>query len=150
MSPKRRRRRSSFFREHSLSLIVAAVWLGLLFSYLRSDPSTHIGALVGNAVADWLGMLVFIIATKYFFETKSRESRQPHPRVHERVARFLVEHSLSIVLLVTGAIWVAIYVHSDAQSKSGTVIGNIVSEWTQILGLVLMTKYAREAGSKEG
>jgi hypothetical protein len=29
------------------------------------------------------------------------------------------------------------------------VIGNIVSEWTQVLGLVLITKYAREQGSKE-
>ena len=27
--------------------------------------------------------------------------------------------------------------------------GNIVSEWTQILGLVIITKYTREAKSKE-
>jgi hypothetical protein len=28
-------------------------------------------------------------------------------------------------------------------------VGNIVSEWTQILGLVLMTKRLLEVGSKE-
>jgi len=26
----------------------------------------------------------------------------------------------------------------------------VVSDWTQVLGLVLLTKYARERGSKEG
>ena len=41
------------------------------------------------------------------------------------------------------------YAHSDANGKAGQVIGNIVSEWTQVLGLVLITKYARETGSKE-
>jgi len=30
------------------------------------------------------------------------------------------------------------------------VIGNIVSAWTQLLGLVVITKYSREKGSKEG
>jgi hypothetical protein len=30
------------------------------------------------------------------------------------------------------------------------VVGNIVSEWTQILGLVLLTKRLTEVGSKEG
>jgi hypothetical protein len=32
----------------------------------------------------------------------------------------------------------------------GQVIGNIVSGWTQLLGLVIITKYTREIGSKEG
>lgn len=31
----------------------------------------------------------------------------------------------------------------------GQVVGNIVSEWTQILGLVLLTKRLLETGSKE-
>jgi hypothetical protein len=35
-------------------------------------------------------------------------------------------------------------------SKAGQVLGNIVSDWTQVLGLVVLTKYAREIGSKEG
>jgi hypothetical protein len=37
----------------------------------------------------------------------------------------------------------------DAQGKWGEVVGNIVSEWTQVLGLVLLTKRLVEAGSKE-
>jgi hypothetical protein len=37
----------------------------------------------------------------------------------------------------------------DSNSKWGQVVGNIVSEWTQIVGLVLMTKRLLERGSKE-
>jgi hypothetical protein len=37
----------------------------------------------------------------------------------------------------------------NANSKWGQVVGNIVSEWTQIVGLVLMTKRLLERGSKE-
>jgi hypothetical protein len=37
----------------------------------------------------------------------------------------------------------------DATSKWGQVVGNIVSEWLQTLGLVLMTKIFIERGSKE-
>jgi hypothetical protein len=62
---------------------------------------------------------------------------------------FAVRHSLSIVLATTGVLWAIVYARSDVNGKAGQVIGNIVSEWTQILGLVLITKYARETGSKE-
>src|SRR5436190_22434110 len=118
--------------------------------YRRSDPSTHLGAFYGNALADWLGTFVFIVATKYFFEVGSAESRKPRGRLHERVGGFLIEHSLTLVLMVTGIAWVVVYARSDVDGKAGQVIGNIVSEWTQILGLVVITKYASEAGSKEG
>ena len=37
----------------------------------------------------------------------------------------------------------------DSESKWGQVVGNIVSEWTQVLGLVLMTKRLIESRSKE-
>ena len=62
--------------------------------------------------------------------------------------RFLV--SLTLVLALTGFGWVVLYARSDVDSKSGQVVGNIVSAWTQVLGLVVITKYARESGSKEG
>ena len=149
MSRGTRHTKPGFFRQHSLSLIVAAVLAFLFLMYQRSDASTHLGTFYGNAVADWLGMLVFIIATKYFFEIGSRESRRPHPKFHMRLARFVVQHSLTIVLALTGAAWVAGYARSDVKSKSGEVLGNIVSEWTQVLGLVLITKFARETKSKE-
>ena len=119
-------------------------------AYQRSDKTTHLGTFYGNAVADWLGTLVLVVATKYFFETGSAESRKPHSHLHIRIGRFLGRHSLTVVLLATGAVWVAIYVRSDVDSKYGAVVGNIVSQWTQLLGLVLITKYASEIGSKEG
>jgi hypothetical protein len=37
----------------------------------------------------------------------------------------------------------------DPESKWGQVVGNIVSEWTQLLGLALMSKKLMEVGSKE-
>jgi hypothetical protein len=138
-------------RSHSLSISITAVVVALLFLYAGSDPHTHAGAFFGNAIADWLGVLMFVVSTKYFFEIGSGESRKPRARhLHTRVGRWLLAHSLTLVLALTGVIWVWIYLRSDVDSKAGQVIGNIVSDWTQVLGLVLLTKYARESGSKEG
>ena len=142
--------RKGFIQKHGLSLAVGGillVWLGL---YRQSDPSTHIGAFYGNATADWLGTLVIVVATKYLHEIGSAESRPPHPKSHSAVVCFLVDHSLTIALLVTGALWAVLYARIDANGKAGQVVGNIVSEWTQIFGLVVMTKYVGEKGSKEG
>jgi hypothetical protein len=150
MTRKRRRPSASFLRDHSLSLALSALLAFLWLMYGRSDPETHLGAFYGNAIGDWLGVLVFVIATKYFFETGSGESRKPSRHFHLRAGRFLLEHSLTIVLALTGMAWAAVYARSDVNSKAGQVIGNVVSDWTQVLGLVLMTKYARERGSKEG
>jgi len=49
-------------------------------------------------------------------------------------------------------VWIAIFRRMDPSSRSGQVIGNIVSEWTQILGLMWMTQdrdgsWIEEAGS---
>jgi len=147
---KRHAHRSSFVREHSLSLLLVGGVLLVCLLYSFSDSRTHIGAFYGNAIADWLGVLAFVVATKYFVEIGSGESRQPTPRFHERVVQLLLEHSLTIVLLITGVAWATAYARSEVDSKAGQVIGNITSNWTQILGLVLLTKYAKERGSKEG
>ena len=144
------KRRRSFLRQHSLVLVLAAIVVFLVVAYSHADQTTHLGTFYGNAIADWLGALVVVIATKYFYETGSAESRKPHPRMHVRLGRFLVRHSLTLVLLATGAVWVVVYTRSDVNSKYGAVAGNIVSQWTQILGLVLITKYAWEVRSKEG
>ena len=149
MTSGKRQARLSGLRKHSLGLAVGAI-LALWFAlYVRSDPSTHAGAFYGNALADWLGTFMIVLATKYFYELGSAESRRPHPRTRSRVLRFVIDHSLTIVLIVTGAAWLALYAAMDPQGKAGQVVGNIASEWTQLFGLVVMTKYLREIGSKE-
>jgi hypothetical protein len=148
MNEKRARKRS-FLREHSLSITSAAI-LGLwVFLYRRSDPSTHVGSFFGNAIADWTGLLVMVLATKYMYEKGSAESRRPPKDVLGSVFERLRDHSLTIFLLLTGAGWVFVYASVESESKWGQVVGNIVSEWTQILGLVLMTKVLIERRSKE-
>lgn len=145
-----RARTESFATRHGLGLAVAAILAGWLSLYVRSDPQTHWGAFFGNAIADWLGTLVIVIATKYFYEIGSAESRPPHPKARRRLVRLLIDHSLSVGLLATGAVWITVYARMDANGKAGQVVGSIVSEWTQVLGLVVMTKYLGEARSKEG
>lgn len=149
MGPARQRKPHGVLQAHSLSLTVAGILALWLVLYVRGDPSTHAGAFFGNAFADWLGTFLIVIATKYFYEIGSAESRPPHPKSRGRFARLLVDHSLTILLVVTGAAWAAGYARMDPDGKAGQVVGNIVSEWTQILGLVVMTKYTREIGSKE-
>ena len=146
----RKKKSPSFLREHSLSLTVAAILVFLLLMYSRSDPSTHLGSFFGNAIADWLGVLVFVIVSKYCYEIGSGESKKPARHFHVRVARLLINHSLTIALALTGAVWVVVYLRSDVNSRWGQVVGNIVSAWAQVLGLVIITKYAWEIGSKEG
>ena len=143
------RQKKSVFRRHSLTIVagtVLAVWIVL---YSISDPSTHSGSFFGNAIADWSGVLVTVLATKYLYERGSAESKQPRGILPRRWEELLRDHSLTIFLALTGAVWVAAFLHMDAQGKWGQVVGNIVSEWTQVLGLVLMTKRLIETGSKE-
>jgi hypothetical protein len=150
MTPSRKNAASrGFLREHSLGLTVLALLLAWLFLYVTSDPSTHLGAFYGNAVADWLGTLIIVVATKYLYEIGSPESRQPHPRSRSAFMRFVIDHSLTIGLAFTGILWAIFYSRLDVDGKTGQVVGNIVSEWTQIIGIVVITKYTREIGSKE-
>lgn len=146
----RSQRKDGFARRHGLGAAVAAILCVWLVLYVRSDPETHLGAFFGNATADWLGSLIIVIATKYFYEIGSGESRRPHPRSRSALVRALIDHSLTIVLVVTGAAWAVAYSRMNANGKAGQVVGNIVSEWTQVIGLVVMTKYLGEIRSKEG
>lgn len=140
---------SSRLKKHSLGIGVASIVALWFVLYMRGNPSTHSGAFYGNALADWLGSLMIVIATKYFYELRSAESRNPHPRSRSPLKRFVVDHSLTIVLVLTGVAWASLYAALDPQGKAGQVVGNIVSEWTQLLGLVIMTKYLYEVGSKD-
>lgn len=139
----------SFFRRHSLTIVSAAIltlWIAL---YTASNPATHLGSFFGNAIADWSGLVVMVIATKYLYERGSAESKRPPGILPKPWEGFLRDHSLTIFLLITGAAWIAAFARMDAQGKWGEVVGNIVSEWTQVLGVVLMTKGLVERGSRE-
>src|SRR4051812_30581629 len=107
MTSRKRHRRAGGLKRHSLSLTVGAILVLWFVLYMRGDPSTHIGAFYGNALADWLGSFMIVIATKYFYELGSAESRQPHPEGRARITRVVIDHSLTIVLVITGAGWVA-------------------------------------------
>jgi hypothetical protein len=150
MKSRSRRKPQGFARRHGLGAGVAAILCLWLILYLRADPQTHWGAFFGNATADWLGTFIIVIATKYFYEIGSDESRSPHPASRNAFVCFLVDHSLTLALIITGAMWIVAYARMDANGRAGQVVGNIVSEWTQVLGLVVMTKYLGETRSKEG
>lgn len=146
---KQSRKPKTFLQKHSLSLAALGVVILLIALYSRSNPSTHVGSFFGNAIADWTGVFVTIVMTKFLYEKGSAESKQPKGILPSRVLELLREHSLTIFLVITGIGWVLAFWAMDSESKWGQVVGNIVSEWTQILGLVLMTKRLVESGSKE-
>ena len=59
------------------------------------------------------------------------------------------EHSLTIFLVLTGLGWAVLFLRVDPENKWGTVVSNIMSEWSQQIGLVVLTKKLIESGSKE-
>ncbi len=121
----------------------------LIALYCRSNPNTHLGSFFGNAIADWTGVFVTVVMTKHLYEKGSSESKKPKGKLPSKAIELLREHSLTLFLLVTGIAWVLAFRAMNPGSRWGQVVGNIVSEWTQILGLVLMTKRLIEVGSKE-
>ena len=141
--------RRSWIFKHSLTIVSVAILAAWITLYSRSDPATHAGAFFGNAVADWTGLVVMVLGTKYLYERGSAESRKPRGVLPKRWETLLRDHSLTLFLLLSGGIWTAAYIHMDAQGRWGQVVGNIVSEWTQVLGIVLMTKRLVEHGSKD-
>lgn len=142
-------RKRSFFHEHSLSIVSGAILLLWICLYVFSNPSTHVGSFFGNAIADWTGTVVMVLATKFLYEKGSSESRRLPKTVLRPALEWVRDHSLSLFLLVTGIGWVVFYAVMDANGKWGQVVGNVVSEWTQIFGVVLMTKRFIERHSKE-
>src|ERR1700736_3861083 len=145
---KRSRSLKKILHRHSLSLAALGVVVLLIVLFL-SDPATHLGSFFGNAIADWTGVLVTVVMTKHLYEKGSAESKQPKGEVPSAVAEFLHEHSLTLFLVATGVVWVFVFRAMNPESRWGQVVGNIVSEWTQVLGLVLLTKRLIEVGSKE-
>ena len=138
-----------WLHEHSLSIVSVLLLLAWIIGYRVSDPKTHLGSFFGNAIADWSGSVVIILGTKFFYEIGSAESRPPKSGKGNRWLKLLHEHSLLIFLAVTGIGWLVLYLYMKPEDKWGQVVGNIVSEWLQMAGLVFLTKRLIERGSKE-
>jgi hypothetical protein len=113
------------------------------------DPKTHLGAFFGNAIADWSGSVVIILGTKFLYEVGSPESRPVKEKKRSPRLDFLYRHSLLIFIVITGIGWAFLFMLMNPESKWGQVVGNIVSEWVQMAGLVFLTKRLIEIGSKE-
>src|ERR1700693_2117681 len=143
---KRRSSSKQFLHRHSLSLAALGVVVLLIALYCRSNPATHVGSFFGNAIADWTGVFITVVMTKHLYEKGSAGCKEPKGKAGSAAAEFLREHSLTLFLLVTGIAWVVAFRAMNPEGKWGQVVGNIVSEWTQILGLVLMTKRLIEVG----
>jgi hypothetical protein len=139
----------SVLAHHSLSIVSVAILILWTVLYAVSNPKTHWGSFFGNAIADWSGVVVTVVATKYLYERGSAESRKPPKSLQASAWHKVTDHSLTLFLLVTGLCWVDVYMHADPESKWGQVVGNVLSEWTQILALVLMTKRLIETHSRE-
>ena len=142
-------RKTKWFRQHSLSIVSVLLLAGWIIAYRLSDPTTHLGAFFGNAIADWSGSVVIIVGTKFLYEKGSAESRPVGKRKGNHVLELLRCHSLLIFLAVTGIGWLVLYLRMNPEDKWGQVVGNIVSEWLQMAGLVYLTKSLIERGSKE-
>jgi hypothetical protein len=138
-----------FLYRHSLSLVAVSLLLIWIIGYRMLDPKTHLGSFFGNAIADWSGSVVIILGTKFLYETGSAESRPVKAKERWPWLDFLHRHSLLLFLIVTGTGWAILFIHMDSESKWGQVVGNIVSEWLQMAGLVFLTKRLIEIGSKE-
>ena len=143
--PKKHR----FFRRHSLTLVATALLLVWIIGYRMLDPKTHLGAFFGNAIADWSGSLIIIVGTKFLYEVGSAESRPVKGKERWPWLDFLHRHSLLIFIIVTGLGWAILFARMETDSKWGQVVGNIVSEWVQMAGLVFLTKRLVEIGSRE-
>src|SRR3954451_11065641 len=98
--------RKSFWHRHSLSIVSILVLTLWTILYILSDEKQRWGAFYGNAIADWTGMLVTVLATKWFYEVGSVESKRPKPLYIRWLPEFLHEHSLTIFILITGVGWV--------------------------------------------
>jgi len=147
--PKAKSRKPGFLAQHSLSLVAITLLIVWLVGYRFLDPKSHLGAFFGNAIADWSGSVVIIVGTKFLYEAGSAESRPVKGKERFAWLDFLHRHSLLLFLVVTGAVWAFLFIRMETESKWGQVVGNIVSEWVQMTGLVFLTKSLIERGSKE-
>ncbi|MEY2563007.1 MAG: hypothetical protein QOH88_1200 [Verrucomicrobiota bacterium] len=145
----RKTKKKHWLHEHSLSIVSVLLLATWIVGYSFKSPDSRLGAFFGNAIADWSGSVVIILGTKFLYEVGSAESRPVKNRKSNPLVDFLYKHSLLIFLAVTGIGWLILYLNMKPDDKWGQVVGNIVSEWLQMAGLVYLTKSLLERGSKE-
>src|SRR5437899_959246 len=117
------KKKPGFVHRHSLSIAVVLVLAALLILYTASDPKTHVGSFFGNAIADWSGLLVIVLATKHLYEKGSAESKTPPHPLLRPFPQFVQDHSLTIFLLITGSAWVLLFGRMESEGKWGQVVG---------------------------
>src|SRR5204862_700038 len=139
----------SFLYRHSLSMVAVGLLIVWIVGYRMLDPETHLGAFFGNAIADWSGSVVIIVGTKFLYEVGSAESRPMKKKTYPEWLNTVRRHSLLIFIIVTGVGWALLFWRMSPTSKWGQVVGNIVSEWVQMDGLVLFIIRLLEMGSNE-
>src|ERR1700680_2913357 len=71
------REKRGFLARHSLGIASIAILILWTVLYTVSNPKTHWGSFFGNAIADWSGVVVTVIATKYLYERGSSVSPKP-------------------------------------------------------------------------
>jgi len=147
--PRIRKQQPAWLIKHSLTIVAITLLLVWIAGYVILGPRSHLGAFFGNAIADWSGSVVIILGTKVFYEVGSDESKPVRGRKQNPLHEFVHEHSLLLFIIITGLGWTALYLHMSPNGKWGQVVGNIVSEWGQMAGLVFLTKRLVEIGSKE-
>lgn len=120
-----------------------------LISYSFAGTTSRLSYFLGNAIADWSGLLVIILGTKYLTEIHSAEGQNVKGHSRNPALNFVRRHSLLLFIIVTGLGWMWLYLKIDPGSKWGEVVGNILSNWAQMCGLVFFTKGLIERGSTE-
>ncbi len=147
MSKKRSLKRPWFVR-HSLSIVAITLLALWIVGYVWLDPKTRLAAFCGNAIADWSGSVVLILGTKFFYEIGSAESKPMRGHSASPALEFLREHSLLIFIGLTGIGWMVAFLKMKPDGHWGQVVGNLLSEWVQMAGLVFLTKRLVEVGAK--
>ena len=139
----------TLIQRHQLTLMASVVLLTLIIFYIPSNPDTHWGSFFGNAIADWSGVVASVICTRILYERgapgcRHRKAKDPNP-----VIRWMKNHTLTVFFGTTWIVWIILFARMPATSKWGQVVGNVVSEWTQILGLIWLTKWFYEEQVKK-
>lgn len=139
----------SFIQRHMLSLMACVVLIAWILFYLPANPDTHWGSFFGNAIADWSGVVASIVCMRVLYERGAPGCRHLKATDKNPVIRWVKTHSLTTFFGVTLIGWIIVFAKMSSTSKWGQVVGNVVSEWTQILGMIWLTKMFYEEQVKK-